>query len=195
MFKYLCPIYHYSSRYVYGLESGRQFITPSVFALSGNPSTPGPSRLSNLWSFGGRGSDADGQFRVAFEVHLPFKSLAIHALLSVFLSCSVHLYSFLFFQVPPCNYSVACQSAPCTYDYSRDGFNAGLFTIGADSFGLNRFVGDIHEVFRFLPQDATGSTLMYTTIANLVLPYLQVRKCTGRSFKLYLYYFSHFIVL
>ena len=57
----------YAYRYVFGWESGRQFITPSVFSMGGFPAVPGPSRLANRWSLGGPTSDSDGSFRPAFE--------------------------------------------------------------------------------------------------------------------------------
>ena len=61
----IAPVFRY--RFVFGWESGRLFLTPSVFNMAGFPPVPGPSRLASRWSLGGPTSDSDGSFRPAFE--------------------------------------------------------------------------------------------------------------------------------
>lgn len=78
-------------------------------------------------------------------------------------------------QVAPCNYTGACQGAPCVYDFSRQGKNEDLFTVGADSDGANQFIGDIYESFRFQLFSNLQAYPLFAATTTLIMPYLQVR--------------------
>ena len=79
-------------------------------------------------------------------------------------------------QVFPCNYTGACLPSPCVYDFSRQGANGDLFTIGADSNGNDPFIGDILETFRFQLFSNTMAYPLFAAATTSIMPYLQVRR-------------------
>lgn len=158
-------------RYLFEWETGRPYITPTIFSgTAGNtPPPPGPARLPNPWSFGGPASDNDGAYRSGSEVS---KALSRHLIVTRSLATITT-------QIFPCNFTGACLPSPCVYDYSRQSANGDLFTIGADSNGNNPFIGDILETFRFQLFSNTMAYPLFAAATTSIMPYLQVSARLG----------------